>query len=109
MGEVLPVGEQPVMQLDAKHLDAVHAAVVAEPMAGDAGHAAAAGLELLLIEIGPLLHRLVEPVTGRPGVEERGRREPMAFMACGHLHQQSPWCRAVLSAAAGLFSSLPPQ
>jgi hypothetical protein len=54
-GEVLPVGEQALVQLAGEHRNAVNPGVVAEPVAGHADLGAAAGHQRLLIEIGPLL------------------------------------------------------
>jgi len=59
MGEVLAVGDQPLVQLAGEQRDAVGAGVVAEEMAGHADLAAAAGTEHVLIKPGPLLDRLV--------------------------------------------------
>ena len=54
-GEVLPMGQQALVQLTGEHRDAVHPGVVAKPVAGQTDLAAAAGHQHLLIEIGPLL------------------------------------------------------
>jgi len=55
VGEVLAVGNQPLVQVTGEMRDAVGAGVVAEEMAGHADLAAAAGAQHLLIEPGPVL------------------------------------------------------
>ena len=55
VGEVLAVGNQPLVQVTGEQRDAVGAGVVAEEMAGHADLAAAAFSEQLLIEPGPVL------------------------------------------------------
>ena len=59
VGEVLAMGDQPLVQVAGEQRDAVGARVVAEKMAGHADLAAAAGAEHVLIEPGPVLDRLV--------------------------------------------------
>ena len=59
VGEVLAVGNQPLVQVTGEQGDAVGAGVVAEEMAGHADLAAAAVSEHLLIQPGPLLDLLV--------------------------------------------------
>lgn len=54
MGEVLPVGDQALVQLTGEHGDAVRASVVAKPVTGEADLAAAGGTQHLLIEKRPL-------------------------------------------------------
>ena len=54
-GEVLPLGQQAAMQLAGEQRHARRAGVVAEPVAGHADLAAAAGAEHALIEERPLL------------------------------------------------------
>ena len=58
VGEVLTMGDQPLVQVAGEQRYAVGAGVVPEEMAGDAGLVAAAGAEQVLIEPGPLLDRL---------------------------------------------------
>ena len=54
-GEVLPMGQQTLVQLAGEQGDAIHPGVVAEEGAGEADLVAAAGLQHHLIEVGPLL------------------------------------------------------
>jgi len=55
VGEVLPLDDQPLMELAGEQGNAVHPGVVADEMAGEADLLAAACHQHLLIEIGPLL------------------------------------------------------
>jgi hypothetical protein len=57
--EVLPLGDQPLVQLTREQRDAVHPGVVAKEVAGEADLAAAGGYQHLLIEIGPFFNQLV--------------------------------------------------
>ena len=57
VGEVLAMGDQPLVQLAGEQRDAVHSGVVAEEVAGEADLAAAAGAQQSLIEVRPLLDR----------------------------------------------------
>jgi hypothetical protein len=58
MGEVLAMGDQPLVQVAGEYRDAVGARVISEEVAGHAGLAAAAGAEHVLIEPGPVLDRI---------------------------------------------------
>ncbi len=51
--EVLPLGQQSLVQLAGEQRDAVHPGVVAKPVTGHADLAAATGAQQGLIEIGP--------------------------------------------------------
>jgi hypothetical protein len=70
------MGQQALVELTGKQRDAVHPGVMAEPVAGEADLAAAAGHQHLLIEIGPVLVAAI--VCGRagrrPGAAGAGRR-----------------------------------
>ena len=52
------MGDQPLVQVAGQQRDVVGPWVLAEEMAGQADLAAAAGVEHLLIEPGPVLNRL---------------------------------------------------
>jgi len=58
-GEVVAMGDQPLVLLAGEQGDGVGAWVVAEELAGHANLMAAAGAEHLLIQPGPVLDRLV--------------------------------------------------
>ena len=58
VGEVLTMGDQPLVHVAGQQRDVVGPWVLAEEMAGQADLAAAAGAEHLLIEPGPVLDRL---------------------------------------------------
>jgi len=58
VGEVLAMGDQPLVQVAGEQRDAVGARVVPEEMAGHADLAAAAGAEHVLIEPGLVLDRI---------------------------------------------------
>jgi len=57
-GEVLPMGDQPLVQVAGEQGDGVGAWVMAEEMAGHANLMAAARAEHLLIQPGPVLDRI---------------------------------------------------
>ena len=57
MGEVLPLGDEALMELAGEQGDAVHPGVMAEPVAGHADLAAAGRQQNLLVQVGPLLDR----------------------------------------------------
>jgi len=59
MGEVLAMGDQPLVQVAGEQRDAVGSGVVPEEMAGHADLATAAGAEHVLVQPGPVLDRLV--------------------------------------------------
>ena len=74
-GEVLAVGDQPLVQLAGENRDAVHPCVMPKPVAGHAD-LAAAGLEQDgLVEVGPLLDRGIEPGIQCCGPGERGTHD----------------------------------
>jgi hypothetical protein len=58
VGEVLAMGDQPLVQVADEQWEAVGAGVMLEEMAGHAGLAAATGAEHVLIEPGPVLDRI---------------------------------------------------
>jgi len=60
-GEVLAMGDQPLVQLTGAHWDAVHPGVVAEPVADHADLAAAGPEQHGLIETGPVLNWSFKP------------------------------------------------
>ena len=55
VGEVLAMGDQPLMQMAGEQRDALRPRVVAEEMAGHADLATTAGAEYGLIQPGPVL------------------------------------------------------
>jgi len=59
MGEVLTMGDQPLVQMAGEQRDAVGAWVMPEEVAGHADLAVATGAEHVLIKPGPVLDRLV--------------------------------------------------
>jgi hypothetical protein len=69
VGEVLAVGDQPLVQMAREQRDAVWAGVMPEEVAGHADLAAAVLEQHGLIEVRPLLHREIEPgeLGHRPG------------------------------------------
>jgi hypothetical protein len=54
--QVLPLGDQPWVQLAGEQRDAVRFRVVTKEVAGEADLAAAAGHQHLLVEVRPLLY-----------------------------------------------------
>ena len=73
MGEVLAMGDQPLVQVAGEQRDAVGAGVMPEEMAGHAGLAAATGAKHVPIEPGPVLDRINAGglQTGEGGPESR--------------------------------------
>jgi hypothetical protein len=57
---MLPMGDQPLVELAGEERDAVGPRVMTKPVAGEANLAAAGGKEHLLIEVGPLLNGRIE-------------------------------------------------
>jgi hypothetical protein len=74
-GQVLAMGDQPLVQLTGEQRDAVQPGVVSEPVAGHADLAAAGFKQGALIEVGPLLDRGFEPGIQRCRPGERGTHE----------------------------------
>ena len=74
-GQVLAVGDQPLIELTGEHRDAVHPGVMPEPVAGHADLAAAGLEQQCLIEVGPLLYRGFKPGIQCCGSGERGTHE----------------------------------
>jgi hypothetical protein len=58
MGEVLAMGDQALMQMAGEQWDAVGPRVISEEVAGHGDLTAAAGVEHVLIEPGPVLDRI---------------------------------------------------
>ena len=58
VGEVLTMGDQPLMQMAGEQGDAAGAGVMPEEVAGHADLAAAAGAAHVMIEPGPVLDRI---------------------------------------------------
>ena len=58
-GQVLSMSDQALVEVAGEHGDAISTGMVPKEMAGETDRTAAAGLQLLLIKLRPVLQRLV--------------------------------------------------
>jgi hypothetical protein len=81
---MLPLGDQPLVQLAGEQRDAVRPGVVAKEVASEANLAAAAALQDFLIEVRPLLYWLLTGSLGPAATNRRHRRRIV------HSYQRKP-------------------
>jgi len=104
MGEVLTMGDQPLVQVAGEQWDAVGARVMSEEVAGHADLAAAAGAAHVMIEPGPVLDRInaggLKTGEGDRLHGDSCRRTPVlagkvhwhhGLAGCGHGPRQRGW------------------